>query len=58
MEAAKMQNMMEHEDEIKGRPARTWFQSERQKKEIKKKTAAAAAEGGEDDGNEEGGEVR
>ncbi|GAX73223.1 hypothetical protein CEUSTIGMA_g676.t1 [Chlamydomonas eustigma] len=58
MEASKMQNMLEHEVEIKGRPARTWFQTERQKKEIKKKTAAVAAEGEDDDGVEEGEERR
>jgi ATP-dependent RNA helicase DDX27 len=32
------QNLIEHEAEIYSRPARTWFQSEKEKK----KTAAAA----------------
>lgn len=31
MELRKGQNMLEHEDEIYGRPARTWFQSEKEK---------------------------
>ncbi|KAI9096096.1 P-loop containing nucleoside triphosphate hydrolase protein [Phlyctochytrium arcticum] len=35
MDVTKMQNMMEHEDEIKSRPARTWFQSEKEKQESK-----------------------
>lgn len=29
MEARKAKNLIEFEDEIKARPARTWFQSER-----------------------------
>lgn len=32
MEIRKGENMMEHEDEIYSRPARTWFQSEKDKK--------------------------
>jgi len=32
MEVRKGQNMIEHEAEIFGRPARTWFQSEKEKK--------------------------
>jgi hypothetical protein len=32
MEIRKGQNMVEHEKEIFGRPARTWFQSEKEKK--------------------------
>jgi hypothetical protein len=44
MEAAKMSNMMEHEEEIYSRPARTWFQSERQKKEAAR-MAKVASEG-------------
>ena len=32
MEATKAENMMEHSKEIHSRPARTWFQSEREKK--------------------------
>lgn len=39
-----LQNMLEHEDEIYSRPARTWFQTEKQKKEAAA-AAAAAAEG-------------
>ena len=38
MEVSKMQNVLEHEDEIKARPAKTWFQSERQKQAIKKQS--------------------
>lgn len=40
MEAQKASNMIEHETEIYSRPARTWFQSEQQKKDV----AAAAKE--------------
>ncbi|PLW12720.1 hypothetical protein PCANC_18161 [Puccinia coronata f. sp. avenae] len=36
MQLKKGQNLMEHEDEIKSRPARTWFQSESDKKKSKK----------------------
>jgi ATP-dependent RNA helicase DDX27 len=32
MEVRKGQNMIEHEAEIFSRPARTWFQSEKEKK--------------------------
>lgn len=32
MELKKGENMIEHEAEIYGRPARTWFQSEKEKK--------------------------
>ncbi|KAK4687977.1 ATP-dependent RNA helicase DDX27, partial [Tremellales sp. Uapishka_1] len=35
MEIKKGQNMVEHESEIFGRPARTWFQSEKEKKAAK-----------------------
>jgi hypothetical protein len=42
--AVILQNMLEHEDEIYSRPARTWFQTEKQKKEAAA-AAAAAAEG-------------
>ncbi|TIB86636.1 DEAD-domain-containing protein [Wallemia mellicola] len=35
MELQKSKNMIEHEDEIKSRPARTWFQSEKEKKDSK-----------------------
>lgn len=37
--------MIEHEKEIYARPARTWFQSTAQKKEIEKQAKAAATEG-------------
>ncbi|EKM61030.1 uncharacterized protein PHACADRAFT_24252 [Phanerochaete carnosa HHB-10118-sp] len=51
MELRKGQNLIEHEEEIKSRPARTWFQSEKEKqksKEVSKESyeagfAAAAA---------------
>eukprot|EP00798_Chlamydomonas_sp_ICE-L_P004052 gene4052-14138_t len=50
MAANKMQNMMDHEDEIKSRPKRrTWFQTEREKKELAKQTADMAA--GQEDGD-------
>ncbi|KAG0143867.1 hypothetical protein CROQUDRAFT_48187 [Cronartium quercuum f. sp. fusiforme G11] len=35
MELKKGQNLIEHDDEIKSRPARTWFQSETDKKKSK-----------------------
>ena len=41
MEAQKATNMIEHQDEIAARPARTWFQTPREKKR-----AAEAAKGG------------
>lgn len=37
MELTKAQNLLEHEQEIKSRPARTWFQSETEKKTAKSK---------------------
>jgi ATP-dependent RNA helicase DDX27 len=37
MELKKGQNMMEHEAEIFSRPARTWFQSEKEKRAAKGK---------------------
>ncbi|GAB4821500.1 hypothetical protein N2152v2_008546 [Parachlorella kessleri] len=46
MEAQKALNMVEHEDEIRARPARTWFQTERQKREVAQKSKAAALAGG------------
>ncbi len=36
----ELQNMLDHEDEIRARPQRTWFQSERQKKDLKRKAAS------------------
>ena len=38
MEAVKAENMLQHEDEIFARPARTWFQT------MKEKQALASAE--------------
>ncbi|TPX63430.1 hypothetical protein SpCBS45565_g06613 [Spizellomyces sp. 'palustris'] len=35
MEISKAQNIMEHEAEIKSRPARTWFQTEKEKAQAK-----------------------
>lgn len=40
MELRKGENVMQHEAEIKGRPRRTWFKSEHDKKEAKKKGRA------------------
>uniref|UniRef100_A0A7S0ZAT2 RNA helicase n=1 Tax=Timspurckia oligopyrenoides TaxID=708627 RepID=A0A7S0ZAT2_9RHOD len=37
MEAEKAVNMLEHADEIKNRPPRTWFQSNEQKVDLKKR---------------------
>jgi hypothetical protein len=39
------QNMLAHEDEIYSRPARTWFQTEKEKKSAAAAAAAAAAQG-------------
>jgi ATP-dependent RNA helicase DDX27 len=36
---------LEHEDEIYARPARTWFQTEKEKKAAAAAAAAAAAQG-------------
>lgn len=35
MELRKGQNLLEHGDEIYSRPARTWFQSEKEKQQAK-----------------------
>lgn len=36
-EVTRTQNILKHQDEIKSRPKRTWFQTEREKKETRKK---------------------
>ena len=41
MEAQKATNMMEHEAEIAQRPARTWFQTPREKEQVRCSIAAA-----------------
>lgn len=43
MEATKMQNLLEHEDEIRARPARTWFQTEREKKDVARRAKVVAS---------------
>jgi ATP-dependent RNA helicase DDX27 len=40
-----LQNLLEHESEIFSRPARTWFQTEKEKKASAAAAAAAAAQG-------------
>ncbi|KAL6758791.1 P-loop containing nucleoside triphosphate hydrolase protein [Haematococcus lacustris] len=52
MEANKMQNMLDHEAEIQGRPARTWFQTERQKRDVR--SASGRQEEGVDVGSDDG----
>jgi ATP-dependent RNA helicase DDX27 len=42
MEVTKMGNMLEHEDAIMARPARTWFQTERQKRDTAKAAKSAS----------------
>lgn len=37
MEVARGENLIKHEDEIKSRPKRTWFETEREKKDAKKR---------------------
>lgn len=44
MEAAKAHNLLRHEDEIKAKPRRTWFQSEKEKAEVKKAGKGGAGE--------------
>lgn len=44
--ALQAANMLEHEDEIRARPARTWFQTERQKRELAQRSKAAVAGAG------------
>ncbi len=39
-EAERAENMILHEDEISSRPARTWYQSEAEKKQLKEKVKA------------------
>ncbi len=47
MEAAKATNLLEHGDAIAARPARTWFQSEREKKAAAAAARAHRAAGGD-----------
>ena len=42
LQAQKAENIMEHEAEIYARPARTWFQTERQKRQAAKGAREAA----------------
>ncbi|PSC68971.1 DEAD-box ATP-dependent RNA helicase 28 [Micractinium conductrix] len=56
MEVQKATNMLEHEDEIKARPPRTWFQTEKQKRELAKASKEAAANGVEAGSDGEEGE--
>ncbi|KAL4427607.1 hypothetical protein ABPG75_001696 [Micractinium tetrahymenae] len=55
MEAQKASNMIEHEEEIMARPARTWFQTERQKKELARQAKEAVENGGGESEDDEGG---
>lgn len=41
MEAAKAENMVEHEAEIHARPARTWFQTKKEKEAAVDRSALA-----------------
>lgn len=43
-EIERAENMLLHEDEINARPARTWYQTETQKKEIREKGRAALSQ--------------
>lgn len=40
MQVTKAQNILEHEDEIKARPKREWFQTEKERQEQKRKSYA------------------
>jgi ATP-dependent RNA helicase DDX27 len=42
MEASKAEHLLEHAEEIAARPARSWFQSEREKERVVKTAKAAA----------------
>ncbi|KAI9594586.1 P-loop containing nucleoside triphosphate hydrolase protein [Syncephalis fuscata] len=44
MDMTRAQNLLEHQDEIYSRPARTWFQTEMEKKRSKEKLATKHAE--------------
>ena len=44
MQTQKAENMIEHEAEIYARPPRTWFQTEKQKKESAKRARLGADE--------------
>ena len=46
MEAAKAEHLLEHADDIAARPARSWFQSERDKQRAAKAATKAATRGG------------
>lgn len=48
MEATKAENMLEHANEIKSRPKKTWFESERDKMANKKAAAKAMGKQGID----------
>lgn len=41
MEANKASNLIEHEDEIHARPARSWFMTEKEKQSLKEATKLA-----------------
>lgn len=47
MQTQKAENMIEHEAEIYARPPRTWFQTEKQKKETAKRGRPGADEEGD-----------
>lgn len=55
MEVTKADNLLEHRDEIEARPARSWFQSEKQKAALKEQSKAAHL-GAKKKSKEEGGE--
>ena len=50
MQTQKAENMIEHEAEIYARPPRTWFQTEKQKKE----SAKRGRPGGDEEGDSKG----
>ncbi|KAJ2366947.1 nucleolar DEAD-box protein required for synthesis of 60S ribosomal subunit, partial [Coemansia sp. RSA 2607] len=41
MQMTKASNLIEHKDEIQSRPRRTWFQSEKSRKESKRASASS-----------------
>eukprot|EP01083_Nonionella_stella_P275578 935984_1 len=55
MQANKARNLMEFEGEIRSRPARTWFQSEAEKKSARERSKRASENGS--DGEDSGGKL-
>jgi len=55
MEANRVANLIEHEGEISSRPKRTWFQTEKEKKQLKEKSKEDAERKSLRESDDEGG---